>query len=181
MKPTTGVRSIAAAAVLSLACAMPGHAQVEKRDVAGIVNFSRVDATIGCGGATETAALAELGKLGFRSVINLRLETETGVDLPAARSAAKAAGLKYFHVPFDGSNLEAPTVDAFLETVRARENQPVYIHCASANRVGAMWLIKRVVADGWTVEHATEEARAIGLTSDRLLALALDYLEKRQG
>ena len=35
-------------------------------------------------------------------------------------------------------------------------NQPAYIHCASANRVGAMWLIKRVVVDGWDVPRATE-------------------------
>jgi hypothetical protein len=57
----------------------------------------------------------------------------------------------------------------------------VYIHCASANRVGAMWLIKRVVVDGWEIPRATEEARAIGLTSEPLLRFAVDYATAKRG
>jgi protein tyrosine/serine phosphatase len=60
-------------------------------------------------------------------------------------------------------------------------NSPVYIHCASANRVGAMWLIKRVVDDGWDVDRATQEAERIGLTSRELKQFALDYIQRRQG
>ena len=59
-------------------------------------------------------------------------------------------------------------------------NQPVYIHCGSANRVGALWLIKRVVVDGWPVDKAMSEAEAIGLHSDNLKAFALDYIKSHQ-
>ena len=72
----------------------------------------------------------------------------------------------------------APTetsVKSFLAAVTDRANQPVYIHCGSANRVGAMWLIKRVVVDGWEVPRATEEATAIGLTSAPLRTFATEY------
>ena len=55
-------------------------------------------------------------------------------------------------------------------------NQPTFIHCGSANRVGAMWLIKRVKVDGWSVEDATAEAEAIGLRSVALKAFALEYV-----
>jgi hypothetical protein len=57
----------------------------------------------------------------------------------------------------------------------------VYIHCATANRVGAVWLIKRVLADGWDVEKATAEAERIGLRSPQLKQFALDYIAARQG
>jgi hypothetical protein len=53
----------------------------------------------------------------------------------------------------------------------------VFIHCGSANRVGAVWLIKRVLQDGWTVPKATEEAKMIGLRSAPLEQFALKYIE----
>jgi hypothetical protein len=53
----------------------------------------------------------------------------------------------------------------------------VYIHCASANRVGALWAIKRVVQDGWTREHAIEEGRAIGMKSPVLLDFVHRFLD----
>ncbi|SVB47316.1 uncharacterized protein METZ01_LOCUS200170, partial [marine metagenome] len=50
------------------------------------------------------------------------------------------------------------------------------IHCGSANRVGAMWLIKRVKQDGYAVDAALAEAEAIGLSSTALREFALDYV-----
>ena len=108
---------------------------------------------------------SEVDAAGFTSVINLRRDGEPGVDIAASRRAAEAAGLNYVHVPVDGANPSAESVDAFLRAVTDTSNQPMYIHCGSANRVGAFWLIKRVVVDGWDVEKATREAEAIGLTS----------------
>jgi protein tyrosine phosphatase (PTP) superfamily phosphohydrolase (DUF442 family) len=39
-------------------------------------------------------------------------------------------------------------VDQFLKTVVDPANQRVFIHCASGNRAGALWMIKRIVVDG---------------------------------
>ena len=98
------------------------------------------------------------------------------MDIAAARSAASAHGLKYVHIPVDASNPSTESVDDFLKAVGDPANQPMYIHCGSANRVAAMWLIKRVVVDGWDVSRATDEATAIGLTSPTLKKFALDYV-----
>jgi hypothetical protein len=38
-----------------------------------------------------------------------------------------------------------------------------------------MWLIKRVVVDGWDLERATAEATAIGLTHEALKQFAINY------
>lgn len=152
----------------------------EKTTLPGAKNVTRVDATVMCGGATGDEAFPALKKQGFASVLNLRQASESGVDLDASRSAAQAAGLKYLHVPVNGSDPQPSSVDEFLKAVKEPSNQPVYIHCASANRVGAMWLIKRVVVDGWEVPRATAEAEAIGLTSAPLRQFAVDYATKHR-
>jgi uncharacterized protein (TIGR01244 family) len=146
-----------------------------KTTLPGAINVTRVDATIACGGATTAQAFPELKKLGFNSIINLRREQEQGADIPGAKAAAATADLKYIHIPVDGANPDPKSVDQFLAAVTDKTHQPVYIHCGSANRVGAMWLIKRVLVDGWEIPRATEEAVTIGLTSEALKKFAIDY------
>ena len=58
------------------------------------------------------------------------------------------------------------------------KNRPAFIHCASANRVGAFWMIRRVLVDGWTVNEADEEATRVGLHSAVLRQFARDYIER---
>ena len=67
-------------ALLCLALAAPLAAQT-KQDYPGVTNFTRVDATVACGGATEVSTLDALKKDGFKTVINLRVATEPGVKL----------------------------------------------------------------------------------------------------
>jgi len=151
----------------------------QKQTLPGAVNVTRVDAAVMCGGATTIEAFPEIRKLGFASIINLRREGEPGVDIPAARAAAGASGLRYVHLPVDTAKLSDETVDAFLAAVTNPANQPMYIHCASANRVAALWMIKRVVVDKWETARAAEEAAAIGLTHPGLKQFAQSYIESR--
>ena len=147
-----------------------------KQERAGIVNFTKVDAVVACGGATETTALDGLAKDGFKSVINLRLPTEPNANIELNAAHAKTLGLKYIHLPFNGQQPDPAVVDQFLAAVADKSNQPAFIHCGSASRVGAVWLVKRVLQDGWTVEKATEEAKLIGLRSEPLEKFALGYI-----
>lgn len=163
---------LAAAVVVALTTHMSAQT---KQDYPGVTNFSRVDAVVACGGATEVSALDSLKKDGFKSVINLRQASEPGVNLEQNQAKAKELGLNYFHIPVSGSP-DPAAVDIFLATIANKANQPVFIHCASANRVGAFWLIKRVLQDGYPVEKATAEAKAIGLTAPPLEKFALDYV-----
>jgi uncharacterized protein (TIGR01244 family) len=151
-------------------------AQVTKGELAGVRNYSRVDATVGCGGATDASAMGALRKEGFVAVINLRLASEQGADIEASQAAAKAAGLKYIHLPFNAASPDPTVVESFLAAVADKRNQPVFIHCGSANRVGAVWMIKRVLQDRWSVDKARAEAEAIGLTNPQLTAFATEYI-----
>ena len=58
-------------------------AQVTKETVPGITNFSKVETTIACAGATTPAAVADVKRLGYRSIINLRQASEAGADVEA--------------------------------------------------------------------------------------------------
>jgi uncharacterized protein (TIGR01244 family) len=152
----------------------------QKMERAGITNFTKVDAVVACGGATETSALEGLKNDGFKAVINLRQASEPGANIAENSARAKALGLNYLHIPFNAQAPEQKSVDDFLAAVANKANQPVYVHCGSANRVGAVWLVKRVLQDGWTVEKATEEAKLIGLRSAPLEKFALDYLASKK-
>jgi uncharacterized protein (TIGR01244 family) len=164
------------APVLATLLAIPVAAQVQKKDVPGIRNYSRVDATVGCGGAVDPAAMAGLKKEGFVSVVNLREASEPGADVDAGRAAAQAAGLKYIHLPFNVAKPDSKVVDSFLAAVADKSNQPVFIHCGSANRVGGMWMIKRALQDRWPIEKARAEGEAIGLNNPALVTFATEYI-----
>jgi uncharacterized protein (TIGR01244 family) len=171
---------LALSCVLAVVITVPALGQVQKKDVAGIRNYSRVDASVGCGGATDPSAIGELKKEGYVSIINLRLPTEDGANVEGERAATQAAGLKYIHLPFNAAMPDTKVVDSFLAAVADRSNQPVYIHCASASRVGGMWMIKRVLQDQWPMDKALAEAQVIGLASAPLTQFATDYINSHK-
>ena len=152
----------------------------QKMEKPGITNYTKVDAVVACGGATETSALEGLKNDGFKAVINLRQASEPGANIPENSARAKALGLNYIHIPFNTQAPEQKTVDDFLAAVANKANQPVYVHCGSANRVGAVWLVKRVLQDGWAVDKATEEAKLIGLRSAPLEEFAKKYIAEHK-
>jgi uncharacterized protein (TIGR01244 family) len=173
-----------AAAVVGWAPASP---RVEKIEAPGIENFSRIEgepgfagSPVGLGGATEPSAMPWLRGQGFASVINLRFATEEGVDVEGSRAAAEAAGLDYIHLPFNPKVPDPELVGEFLAAVGSQENQPVYIHCGSATRAAALWMIARVLRDGWELEAAGEEAKGIAGKPDAAIAFATAYLSERR-
>ena len=157
--------------------ALAASAQVTKAEVPGIKNFSRLGGATGFGGATRPSAMARLKDDGFAAVINLRLASESDVDVDASRAAAETAGLTYIYLPFDAANPDPQLVPNFLAAVGDEANQPVYIHCASATRVAGLWMIKRVLEDGWEIDQARVEAEAIAMKPEQSVAFATKYIE----
>src|SRR5438552_1391882 len=127
-------RTLIAAALLLVAATAAAQTPVTKASVPGIVNFSKVETTVACAGATTPAALVEVKKMGYNAVINLRTPGEAGLDLEAEAAAAKAAGINYIHLPFNAQMPDPMLVDNFLKAITDKANQPAFIHCASANR-----------------------------------------------
>ena len=167
-------------AVVAAACVLAASAvsaQVTKDAVPGVQNFARVETTVACGGATKPEAIPELKKMGFVSVINLREASEPGANVEEERRAAEAAGMKYFHVPFNGQKPDPAAADQFLAAITSPGAEPAFIHCSGGNRAATMWLIKRIAVDHWDVDRATAEATALGQTSAPLREFAIDYAQ----
>jgi uncharacterized protein (TIGR01244 family) len=153
------------------------QSQVKKSTVPGITNFAQVETTVACAGAVTPASVAGIKNMGFASIINLRLANEQGADIDGEAAAAKAAGITFVHIPFNGSAPDPAVADRFIKTITEPGNEPAFIHCASGNRAAAMWLIKRVLIDKWDNDRAAEEATQLGLTSSALKTFALDYIQ----
>lgn len=173
------IRMMMTAATIAMLVTAALAQEVTKDPVAGSRNFARLGTTVACAGATEADALPEIKKMGFVSVINLRLATETNANVDVAQERAKELGLRYFHVPFDGKP-DPKAADAFLAAITTPGAEPAFIHCAGGNRAATMWLIKRLVVDGWEEDRAVKEAAALGQTSETLRTWALDYARTRR-
>jgi len=122
----TITRSAAAAVVWFAASA--ATAQVVKENVDGIRNFARIESTVACAGAITVDAVPRVKKMGYSSIINLRLATEPGADVEAHAAAAKVAGIQYFHIPFSASSPDPAAVDAFLKAITTPGVAPAFIH-----------------------------------------------------
>ncbi len=161
-------------AVASLCAGTVLAQQVTRETVPGITNLARLETTVACAGATTADAVPAIKKMGFVSIINLRVATEAGAEVEKEEAAVKAAGLRYFHVPFNGMpNPEA--AEKFLDAITTKGAEPAFVHCAGGNRAATMWLIKRLAVDHWDVDRATKEAVALGQTSATLRQFAIDY------
>ena len=149
--------------------------QVTKKEIAGISTFAQVETTIACGGATRPEAIQEIKSMGFKSVINLRLANEQGAQVEEEGAVVKRLGLNYVHLPFDMQTPDPKLIDNFIAAVTLPANQPAYVHCAAGGRAASLWMVKRVLADGWDETRALTEANALGL-NDRLRPFALNYI-----
>lgn len=156
------VPSLAVVAVLASASIALG--QPAKKSVDGVTNFTHVDVTVACAGATRPSAVRGLADLGFKTILNLRMATEEGADIEAERAAATAAGLRYVHVPFDTSSSPVddvePVVREFLRVTSDGGAHPIFVHCAGGGRAAAMWMVKRRLVDRWDETRAWAEALA---------------------
>jgi len=140
--------------------------------VEGVANLRRLGTTVACAGATRPEAVAEIKKLGFASIINLREASEPGANVETEAAAAETAGIRYYHIPFS-----AAAVDKFLDAITTSGSEPAFIHCASGVRAATMWFAKRLVVDHWDVERAEKEAAGLGMTNPALKQFTIDYAQ----
>ena len=170
------VFSILMVLAISVAVAA-GQSQVKKESVAGIQNLSKIESTVACAGAITPASVAEIKKMGYASIINLRQATEPGADIEAETAAAKAANITYYHVPFNGAQPDAAAVDQFLKAITTRGAEPAFIHCSGGNRAAAMWFVKRSLVDKWDTNRAMAEATELGFTAQPLKNFMMEYVK----
>jgi uncharacterized protein (TIGR01244 family) len=127
-------------------------------------------------GQPSAAQLAELAANGTRTVVDLRTQGEPrGYDEPAV---ARDAGLAYHNIPVGPGPITDAQFDAVRAHLREAARRPLLLHCATANRVGAMLIPYLVLDEQRTPEEALRIASSVGLRSGDLARAAFSYVER---
>lgn len=115
-----------------------------------------------CGGQPTPEALETAQRKGFKTIINLRPASEhAGWDVA---ETVQSLGLNYVNIPIAGeADLTQENVNAFHNALNDNES-PTIVHCASGNRVGALFAMRAAWIEGKTTEEALEIGRCSGLT-----------------
>lgn len=128
-------------------------------------------------GQPSASDLAAAKAAGIRHVINLRPPAEAA-DFDEAAVVA-ALGLPYTVIPVAGpDDLTMKAVTALDQALAAVEG-PVLVHCASANRVGALLALRAAWMQGASAEDALALGQAGGLT--RMAPLVAERLRQGPG
>jgi uncharacterized protein (TIGR01244 family) len=112
-------------------------------------------------GQPDAAALGIFAKQGYKTVIDIRSESEDrGMD---EATVIGDLGMEYIVFPIDKP--EAINFDNARELSRliAESDGPVLVHCGSSNRVGALFALQKSL-DGAESDVALEYGREAGMT-----------------
>jgi protein tyrosine phosphatase (PTP) superfamily phosphohydrolase (DUF442 family) len=156
--PARGVWHAGVAVVLLLltvaSAAVPAHVSVLPG--VSIKNFGKVNDHYYRGSQPTQEELAQLKKLGIKTVIDLRKDSE-----PAEPDWARGLRMQYFSIPLKANTAATEQQTSyFLGLVNDQANWPVYVHCKGGrHRTGAMTAVYRITHDAWTADQAYREMR----------------------
>ncbi|MCA9021964.1 MAG: hypothetical protein KDA74_17575, partial [Planctomycetaceae bacterium] len=89
--------------------------------------------------------------------------------------------LDYVAIPFLAPDTLTPAVfDQCRGILNDQARHPLILHCASANRVGAIWLVHRVLDDDIEFETALKEAKQVGLRTPGYIDQAKAYIAEQK-
>lgn len=111
---------------------------------------------------------------GVKTIVNLCAPGECGWDEAAV---VRDLGMNYLAIPVpDASALTPANARKLHAVLEDAAHRPVIVHCASGNRVGALFALRAFHEQGCDVEGALEQGRLAGLT--RLEPYVRDSLTK---
>ena len=112
-------------------------------------------------GQPDSDVLTVVADAGFKTVIDLRgVEENRGIDEPAE---VARLGMQYVLIPVAGAEDINYENAAKLDQILAEADGPVFLHCASGNRVGALVAL-RARMNGASADDALMLGKKAGLT-----------------
>ena len=119
-----------------------------------------IEGVIACGLPSEKE-IREAHAGGLRTVINLCPARELKFDEDAL---VTSLGMRYEHIPVAGAqDLTRENALRLAQVLSDPASRPAVVHCASGNRVGALFALKAFFADGCDPDAAISAGRAAGL------------------
>lgn len=150
-------------AVLFAMLALPACVGTPTAQVPEVMNAVTPEPGIVAAGRLNPEDIARLQNAGIRHVIDLTPDAETP-DFDEAK-AVRSGGMDYSNLPIAGpADLTRENALAFDEMLR-KAQRPLLVHCASANRVGALAALRAAWIEGRSVEEAVSIGKAWGLKS----------------
>lgn len=139
--------------------------QVPPADEMGAVvaNYNRLRPQLATGGSIDLAEVDSLKQKGFRTIVDLRTPEEGTAE---EKAAVEAAGMRYVNLPVAAGVPSDALIAELGKILEDASAGPVLLHCASGNRVGAVWAIYRA-RKGVPLETALEEGRSAGMRDAR--------------
>jgi uncharacterized protein (TIGR01244 family) len=158
----TAHRTVALAA--ALLCALPLAAPLHAAEWTELSEGRQASDKVIVGGQPTKEVLQQAADAGIKVVVNMRgVDEDPGYDESAA---AAELGLTYLRVPVAGAaGLTPENVHLFDAVLKQVGDQPVLMHCASGNRVGALHALHASEYGGMAPEAAIEYGKAHGMTS----------------
>ncbi|HKS30248.1 MAG TPA: dual specificity protein phosphatase family protein [Pyrinomonadaceae bacterium] len=138
------------------AAASPASMSGNTTSGVSIKNFGKVSDRYYRGSQPTEAQVAELKKLGIKTVIDLRKD-----NVPQEAEWVRSQGMQYFNIPLKASVAATDEQTSyFLGLVNNPANWPVYVHCKGGrHRTGALTAVYRITQDGWTADQAFKEMK----------------------
>jgi uncharacterized protein (TIGR01244 family) len=164
------------ARLVALSAGILAAASFASAGVESIGGFYRVNERVAVGAQPTPDEVTALSAAGFNGIVNLREESELN-DGPQSH-AARDSGMQFVRVPLSSKDPSDAAVDKFLAVTDDESLYPVFIYCASGNRAAALWMVRRVLREGWSLADAEAEADRAGLKGATMRDFARDYVHR---
>lgn len=139
---------------------MPHPAETPKKEIE--MQEYRVDDNLICGGQPTVDDLKRYQAAGVRTVVNMRETRENGA-LSDEKEQVESLGMDYVSFPVNGETDLTPKRASELTRVIRDSARPVFIHCGTSNRVGALLALSAHQDEGLSVEDAIAYGKKAGL------------------
>ena len=117
----------------------------------GLPNLHRVAPGLYRGAQPTAQGMAELKKMGVKTVVNLR-------SFHSDRDEIGDTGLAYEHIYMKAWHAETKEIVRFLQIATDKGRTPVFFHCKhGADRTGTMCAVYRIAVCGWSKDEAIAE------------------------
>ncbi len=131
--------------------AAPVQDAAQRLNLPGLPNFYRVSEQLYRGGQPLPAGVAELKKLGIRTVVNF-----SGAEMD--HQFFRDSGISIDHLPMSAFFPEKQLIRQFLDLFSDPANTPVFVHCShGSDRTGAAVALYRIHIQKWDKEKAIAE------------------------
>ncbi len=165
MQVSMKISALLLALTLSVPAAFAQQAtlDLEAAKRAEVTNLVTPEGQIMSSGQPTEDQFRQLAASGLKHVINLRPTSEQDWDEGAL---VRSLGMEYHNIPISGAaDVTSENARSLNELLSSLNGQPVLVHCASGNRVGALMAVSAKDSKGMDVEAAITEGRRWGLAA----------------